>query len=384
MLLSALISRALKTSFNFRSLRWPTYLLLWAFLGLFFAFSSQAAAFRNVKEGAPAPEINLKDLEGKSFSLSSFKGKMIVLVVFWDSSQAKAKQSLEQLQKIYGDLKPKGLEILAVAADARNATQIKEFKTTAGLAFPVLLDEQKAAYSDYGVVAMPSVALIDKDGIVKYTYSGFRHDFSDSVKGEAEVVLGLKTREQREAETKTFKRAGYVPKGRAEEYYHAGATLLRQKELDKAMAKFQEAVKEDPNYPLAQMMLGEAYYQKRDAAKAVEHLQKALEQDPNLADAYVYLGEAQLKQNKVDEAIANLQKGIEKNKRSFRARTALGAAYLAKKMYNEALTELDLVLRVNPHYPEAHYRLGQVYEAQNQMDKALASYKTALKYALAE
>lgn len=384
MLLSVLSRGSCKGSFGLRALRWPMRILIWSFLLSFLALPLHAAAFRNIKEGAPAPDFSLKDLEGKSFSLSGFKGQAVVLVVFWDSGQAKAKQSLEQLQKFYGELKPKGLEILAVAADAQNVAQIKEFKTSAGLTFPVLLDDQKAAYSAYGVVAMPSVALVDKNGIMKYAYSGFRHDFYDAVKGETEVTLGLKTREQRDQETKTFQRAGYVPKGRAEEYYHAGVTLLRQKESDKALAKFQEAVKEDPQYPLAQMMLGEAYYQKRDAAKAMEHLQKALELDPNLTDAYIYLGEAQLKQNKVEEAIANLQKGVEKNKRSFRARTALGAAYLAKKMYNEAMTELDLVLKINPHYAEAYYRLGQVYEAQNQMDKALESYKTALKYALSD
>lgn len=365
-------------------LRLPIYILVWAVLLSFLAWPLHAAAFRNLKEGAPAPDFNLKDLEGKSVSLSSFKGKSVVLVVFWDPAQIKAKQGLEQLQRFYGDLKPKGLEILALAADGQNLAVIKEFKTSAGIAFPLLLDEQKSAYGAYGVVAMPAVALIDKNGIMKYGHSGFGHDFYDAVKGETEVVLGLKTREQREQEKKPFQRAGYVPKGKAERYYNEGMTLLRQKETDKAMTKFQEAVKEDPQYPLGNMMLGEAYYHKRDAAKAAEYLQKALAGDPNLTDAYVYLGEAQLKLGKVDEAVASLQKGIEKNKRSFRARTTLGAAYISKKMYPEAAQELELVLTINPHYAEAHYRLGQLYEAQNQMDKALASYKTALKYALSD
>lgn len=381
---SASFCGSFKRSLDFRALRCSTRILVWAILLSFVALPLHAAAFRNVKEGAAAPDFNLKDVEGKSYSLSSFKGKTVVLVVFWDSGQDKSKQALEQLQKFYGDLKSKGLEILAVAADAQNAAQIKGIKASAGLAYPVLLDEQKAAYSAYGVVALPSVALVDKGGTLKYTYSGFRQDFYDEVKGEAEVALGLKTPEQRAQETKGFQRSGYVPKGRAEEYYHAGATLLRQKELDKALAKFQEAVKEDSNYPLANMMLGEAYLQKRDAGKAAEHLQKATQLDGELTEAYIYLGEAQLKQGKADEAIANLQKGIEKNKRSFRARTALGTAYLAKKMYAEAVQELELVLTINPHYAEAHYRLGQVYEAQNQLDKALEKYKTALKYALSD
>ena len=70
-------------------------IVLGSVLGLC-GLTSPAAAFRNLKEGAAAPDFTLKSLKGEDVTLSSFKGKA-VLVAFVHQGQEKSEKVLEAL-----------------------------------------------------------------------------------------------------------------------------------------------------------------------------------------------------------------------------------------------------------------------------------------------
>ena len=127
------------------------------------AFSTQAA--EQVKLNAPAPDFTLPTLEGKDLSLSSLKGK-VVLVAFWSIYCHVCRQETPKLNAIYKKYKDQGLEVIGVAIDREPAGTIQEAVRKDGLSFPILLDGEKKAMKTYQARALPAVFILDRNGII--------------------------------------------------------------------------------------------------------------------------------------------------------------------------------------------------------------------------
>lgn len=68
------------------------------------------------RQGQQAAEISLPDVNGSNVSLSSLKGK-IVLIDFWASWCGPCRQSNKHLVKLYEKYKDKGFEIYGISVD---------------------------------------------------------------------------------------------------------------------------------------------------------------------------------------------------------------------------------------------------------------------------
>lgn len=123
--------------------------------------------------GSEAPDFSLKDIDGKEISLSSLRGKPVVLNV-WAPWCPPCRAEMPNLQAVYksqGSAASGGFELLAVAtqSDLSNVTAfVKEF----GVTFPVFMDAQNAVTDLYQVGPIPTSYFIDKDGIVRAVQIG--------------------------------------------------------------------------------------------------------------------------------------------------------------------------------------------------------------------
>ena len=72
----------------------------------------KAKAKENVSEGKPAPDFTLKDLQGKDLTLSSLRGKYVVLD-FWGSWCGWCIKGIPEMKKYYEKYKGK-MEILGI------------------------------------------------------------------------------------------------------------------------------------------------------------------------------------------------------------------------------------------------------------------------------
>lgn len=113
-------------------------------------------------------------------------------------------------------------------------------------------------------------------------------------------------------------------------YYNLGTAYLKNNQLNESIAKFQEALKINPNFARAYSNLGIAQYQKGEYDEAIKHYSRALALKPDFADTHNNLGVVLSDQGKLDEAINHFSAALRIDPNFTDARYNLGIAYKKK------------------------------------------------------
>jgi peroxiredoxin len=120
-----------------------------------------------------APGFTLKNvLSGQDYSLSQFKGKVVVLN-FFTFFCGPCREEMPHLNEINNQLKSKGLQFLGIAINS-DPTQIRFLVKELGLQYPVLIgnDQMSKAYGDISIV--PTTIIINRQGNIVQRIEGTR------------------------------------------------------------------------------------------------------------------------------------------------------------------------------------------------------------------
>jgi peroxiredoxin/outer membrane lipoprotein-sorting protein len=118
----------------------------------------------------PAPDFELKTLEGERVRLSELRGKPVVLT-FWASWCGPCRRELPELAEVYDRLKQKGLLVYGLNDEGKH--EARAFSQKAALSFPTLDDSSLKAHRLYRVRAIPSLFIIGPDGkVVRFLRGG--------------------------------------------------------------------------------------------------------------------------------------------------------------------------------------------------------------------
>jgi peroxiredoxin len=116
--------------------------------------------------GAEAPDFSLKTLDGRDVSLSSLRGRP-VMVNFWATWCPPCRAEIPEIASLYREKhNGENFEILGVATQSNRDT-IQAFATEFGMTFPLLPDVESRVTSLYHVLPIPTSFFIDKDGIIR-------------------------------------------------------------------------------------------------------------------------------------------------------------------------------------------------------------------------
>lgn len=114
--------------------------------------------------GQPAPDFEVKDLNGNPVKLSSLRGQY-VLIDFWASWCGPCRKEIPNLKKVYAEFKEKGLKLVGLSIDEREADWRKAVKDEQ-LDYLQLWDPQKATMELYNYNGIPFIVLISPEGII--------------------------------------------------------------------------------------------------------------------------------------------------------------------------------------------------------------------------
>ena len=157
----------------FRSLRVRRSALVAAVAGslLLLSCSDGSSAARGGGAAAPAKaDFRLKTLDGRSLGPKDFGGQVVV-VDFWATWCMPCRLQAQILEPVYRDYKGRGVQFLAADVGEETAT-VKKFLQEKPFPYPVILDPEQSVSNALGVLALPTLMVIDKQGKVSYFQSG--------------------------------------------------------------------------------------------------------------------------------------------------------------------------------------------------------------------
>jgi thiol-disulfide isomerase/thioredoxin len=121
---------------------------------------------------SPAPQWELKDLDGKPVKLSDFKGKVVILD-FWATWCGPCRMEIPgfvDLQKKYGD---QGLVVIGVSLDEGGPEVVRSFMKRQGVNYSVVLGNSKVADDYGGIEGIPTTFIIDRTGAIVSKHVGY-------------------------------------------------------------------------------------------------------------------------------------------------------------------------------------------------------------------
>lgn len=120
---------------------------------------------------SPAPIFTLPLLGGGTFDLAAHRGKDIVVLDFWASWCPPCRAAMPILAEISRDYADKGVRYFGVNLREKPET-IRRYLKDAKLELNVPLDQDGSIGKKYGVTGIPTMVLIDKEGIVQKVQVG--------------------------------------------------------------------------------------------------------------------------------------------------------------------------------------------------------------------
>jgi thiol-disulfide isomerase/thioredoxin len=165
--------------------------------------------FKTPEEVAP---ITMTDLEGRSISSDSWRGK-VVLVNFWATWCPPCRAEIPDLialQKKYHD----NLVIIGVSEDDIAVSEVRKFAEAQGMNYPIVMTTPEIRKTFRGVAALPTTFVIDRDGRLTQKHVGMLNPLN--TEAETRVLAGLDT-------TATIERIDSSDKARIESAAEAKA-----------------------------------------------------------------------------------------------------------------------------------------------------------------
>jgi len=118
--------------------------------------------------GSPAPNFNLRTLDGRAVNLASYRGKTLVVNV-WATWCPPCRQETADLIAGYTELHKAGVEFLGVDS-TEQAPIVKAFVAGKGVPFPQSIDADRSFADAYDIRYFPTTYVIDPQDIVRARY----------------------------------------------------------------------------------------------------------------------------------------------------------------------------------------------------------------------
>jgi len=127
----------------------------------------------HIVAGNTAPGFSLQSLDNKAYSLNVLMESGPVVATFFKVSCPVCQFTFPFLERLYKRYGGDGATFLGISQDDAKSTT--KFAKEYGITFPILLDDENGyvVSNAYGLTNVPTIFLIDTEGIVKVSSTGF-------------------------------------------------------------------------------------------------------------------------------------------------------------------------------------------------------------------
>jgi tetratricopeptide (TPR) repeat protein/peroxiredoxin len=335
-----------------------------------------------------APDFSLPDLTGRMRTLSSLRGKPVLLNICSTEAEL-CKEDWKTFNQRHEAWANDALQLLAVNVDgSSDQASIPKLMRERRLSFPILRgsDDVAAIYNilyrhlfdRHRDLTLPTSFLINAKGEIVKLYQGpvnARH-----VEYDCRHIP--QTTAARLARALPFPGVSdAIEFGR--NYLSYGSVYFQRGYMEQAAASFRTALRDDPSSAEAMYGIGSVYLDRQKTAEARESFERALKlrasYPDTLANSWNNLGLLSARDNHREEAIGYFQEALKLSPDHSIALDNLGSAYRQQKRWDDARQIYEHALAVNPNNPEANYGIGMVFAQNDDTKHAFESLQKALQ-----
>jgi len=125
-----------------------------------------------VLTGSRAANFSLKTMDGESVALDQARGKVVVLD-FWATWCPPCRKELPSIEKLRAEF---GERVLFLGINDEDSSIVKGFIRKNGYEMSVLMDGRRQVHRQYGVSSIPTLLVIDKQGVIRQHFIGSRDE----------------------------------------------------------------------------------------------------------------------------------------------------------------------------------------------------------------
>lgn len=341
------------------------------------------ATLQGLQVGSEAPDFQLKTLDGKPGGFADLHGEKLTVLLFWSTWSRNSEEALTRLEKLYRSYRDRGLSVVAINADGQRvgATERSDIAAVAerlDLSFPLLLDDGLQAFHDYGLIALPSMVVLDPQRTIRYELSGY------PLVGVEEMVDFIRaTLEGRSLSPEVAAETGYRPDPRALHYHNMGRKTLKARRM-LAMAEmwFKKAIEADERFVEPRLSLARFYLDRDKRAEAAEQFSRVLELQPGNVVALCESAMILAGRGKDAEAMELLSRAKQEDPYYTPGYYYLGYLKGRSGALKEARALFEEALRINRTSPDIHIYRGRMHEERQEPEQAAEAYRKALEAVL--
>ena len=134
----------------------------------------------NISNGTGAIDFTEMDANGNDFTLSSFRGR-VILLNFSTVWCAPCRREAPELVQLYSTYKGQGFEVVQCIYEKgdyspANRDDINSWIQEFGISYTVVNDPDESSVNAYGFDSIPFNVVIDRDFVVRHFESGFDYN----------------------------------------------------------------------------------------------------------------------------------------------------------------------------------------------------------------
>ena len=333
-----------------------------------------------------APDFSLPNLQGDQCTLSSFRGKTMLLN-FWVGGSRDCQADLRLFSERHSEWAARGLYLLTLNFD-ESVDSARKVAREGAFAFPILQgsDDISGIYNivyrylfdRHRDLRLPASFLVNGQQEIVKVYQGPLNP--DQV--EYDLAHIPNTNADRLAQALPFAGMSETTEfGR--NYLSYGSVFFQRGYMDQAAAAFERARRDDPQSAEAVYGLGSVYLDQNKMTQARDCFQQTLKLNASYPDtvpnAWNNLGLIAAREGHTDQAISYFQRALSLSPDHTIALVNLGSAYRQLKRWQESRKSLESALAIHPDDPEANYGLAMVFAQTEDTDHAYEYLQRALK-----
>lgn len=135
-----------------------------------------------------APNLSLKDINGKTFRLADLRGK-VVLVNFWATWCAPCRTEIPDLVKKQREYRRAGLRIIGITYPPEKLTEVRRFVRDLKINYPVAVGTKDTKQSFTSSETLPLTVIIDREGTIRGIIEGIM--YTDEFEKQVKPLLGV-------------------------------------------------------------------------------------------------------------------------------------------------------------------------------------------------